>query len=364
MNTISNKKEADLRVLDLFCGCGGLSVGAAMAGSKIVAGVDIEEKYIASFKHNFPESKAFTLDIATTKPEDLASLINHFEQPIEIIVGGPPCQGFSKNVPLKNRDIDSENNKLINSFLLYCEYFSPKIILMENVAEIKNGYDGKYAEKIKIKLKSLGYGIEEYIINSADYGIPQRRRRAFFIASKSHQKLNIPEKTHSKENHISVWDAISDLPTLELGESKIEYRTPPSNSYQESVRDKNISHVTNHFAKKLSKIQESRIRALKPGQGLKDLPEELQVKGGYSGAYGRLTKTMIAPTITRWVFHPGSGRWGHPVDFRLISIREAARLQGFPDWYEFIGTYTDQAGQLGNAVPPLLVKKILEGIIS
>lgn len=352
-----------MRVLDLFCGCGGLSVGASMAGCEIVAGIDIEEKYIASFKHNFPNSKSLVLDISNTNPDTLSELIDHSKNPIDIIVGGPPCQGFSKNVPLKNRDIDSDNNKLIDSFLQYCEYFLPQYILMENVAEIKNGYDGQYSEKIKLKLESLGYVVNEYIINSADFGVPQKRRRAFFIASKGKKLLKFPESTHCKDNYISVWDAISDLPSLTLGEGKEEYKSAPNNSYQKLMRKDNSSKLTNHFAKKLSKIQTERIKALKPGQGLKDLPANLQVKGGYSGAYGRLTKDMIAPTITRWVFHPGSGRWGHPIDYRLISIREAARLQGFPDWYEFIGTYTDQAGQLGNAVPPILVKQLIETLL-
>lgn len=126
----------------------------------------------------------------------------------------------------------------------------------------------------------------------------------------------------------------------------------------------NGTSVKNHVARLLQPTQFARLSALKPGQGLKDLPVKLRVKSGYSGAYGRLTKDMIAPTITRWVFHPGSGRWGHPVDIRVLSIREVARIQSFPDNYEFVGSYTDQAGQLGNAVPPLLIKKISESMLN
>jgi DNA (cytosine-5)-methyltransferase 1 len=110
-------------------------------------------------------------------------------------------------------------------------------------------------------------------------------------------------------------------------------------------------------------MQFARLNALKPGQGLRDLPIDLQTKGGYSGAYGRLTKDMVAPTITRWVFHPGSGRWGHPKDIRVLTIREVARIQSFPDSFEFIGSYNDQAGQLGNAVPPILIKALIDALL-
>jgi DNA (cytosine-5)-methyltransferase 1 len=122
--------------------------------------------------------------------------------------------------------------------------------------------------------------------------------------------------------------------------------------------------VSNHVARFLQEKQFERISSLKAGQGMKDLPEHLQTRGGYSGAYGRLTKEMVAPTITRWVFHPGSGRWGHPVDERLLTIREIARIQSFPDNFEFIGSYTQRAGQLGNAVPPLLAQRIAESMLA
>jgi DNA (cytosine-5)-methyltransferase 1 len=131
----------------------------------------------------------------------------------------------------------------------------------------------------------------------------------------------------------------------------------PQTEYQRLIR-RDLRGVRNHIARKLQPLQYERLACLKPGQGNKDLPEHLRSKGGYSGAYGRLTKDMVAPTITRWVFHPGSGRWGHPVDIRTITIRETARIQGFYDDYEFIGSYNDQAGQLGNAVPPLLAEVV------
>ena len=166
-------------------------------------------------------------------------------------------------------------------------------------------------------------------------------------------------------NHVSVWDAIGDLPSIEHDDPRLSYAyaTKPFSEYQKKMRGQR-DIIANHKPRALAPTQYKRLASIGPGQGLKDLPEEIRPKSGYSGAYGRLTKEMVAPTITRWVFHPGSGRFGHPADTRMITIREAARLQGFPDDFEFVGTYTQQAGQVGNAVPPLLVERIAEVLIS
>ncbi len=366
------------KAIDLFCGCGGISVGLQQAGFELLAGLDIEKKYLASFKHNFPKAKALNIDITQTAPSEFMDLVEITANKLDILVGGPPCQGFSKNVPLKNRYLHDPKNLLVNSFLDYCEVLRPKMILMENVAEMKNGFEQVYSQEVISRLENEGYTVTSIVLNAADYGVPQRRRRAFFIANRYGLKFESPLPTHysaSKESseiynlffsnpqHITVWDAIGDLPSLEHGEGQklTHYTSLPQNSYQEFMRE-NCESVTNHIARKLQPIQHERLSSLEAGQGLKDLPIHLQTKGGYSGAYGRLTKNMIAPTITRWVFHPGSGRWGHPVDIRTLTMREVARIQSFPDDYEFVGSYNEQAGQLGNAVPPLLAKIIIQSM--
>ena len=191
------------------------------------------------------------------------------------------------------------------------------------------------------------------------------------MATREKLNLSIPPKTHfdrskqeddlfSVPDKTSVWDAIGDLPPLEHGAvwATSDYPQAPQTEYQKLMRAKSET-LTFHKTRKLSEIQYKRLSSLLPGQAHKDLPEDLQVKGGYSGVYGRLTKNMVCPTITRWVFHPGGGRWGHPVDTRTISLREIARLQGFGDHYKFSGSYNDICGQLGNAVPPLLMKTII-----
>ncbi|MFC3866312.1 DNA cytosine methyltransferase [Alcaligenes aquatilis] len=358
-----------LRAIDLFCGCGGISVGLQEAGFDIVAGIDVEKKYIASFEHNFPDAKALLTDITTVSPADFMLEVGIAPGELDLLVGGPPCQGFSKNVPRRNRFLEDPKNLLVKSFLDYCETLQPKMILMENVAEMKNGFKEAYSQEIISRLEDEGYTVTTVILNAADYGVPQRRKRAFFMANRFNIKLSPPPQTNhprtkadnaphdlfTQKKHVSVWEAIGDLPSVKHGEGHTltEYASPPQNEYQKRMRG-TLTSTTNHVARHLASIQYERLASIQPGQGLKDLPKHLQTKGGYSGAYGRLTKDMIAPTITRWVFHPGSGRWGHPVDIRTLTIREIARIQSFPDHYKFVGSYTDQAGQLGNAVPPLL----------
>lgn len=361
------------KAVDLFCGCGGISVGAERAGFTVIAGIDVEAKYIASFKKNFTSAKALTTDITKTPPLEFMKDVGLERGELSLLVGGPPCQGFSKNVPRKHRYLEDPKNLLVKSFLDYCEALSPEMVLMENVAEMKNGFENAYSNEVIERLESAGYVVTSVVLNAAQFGVPQRRRRAFFMANRFGVRFDPPRPTHvlsagdelpslfGGSQAVTVWDAISDLPLIEHGESSVEYASEPSTPYQAMMRE-GAHGLSDHDARRLAPLQYARLAALKPGQGHKDLPDRLKVKAGYSGAYGRLTKSMIAPTITRWVFHPGSGRWGHPVDIRTLSIREVARIQSFPDSYVFEGSYNDKAGQLGNAVPPLLAQAVLESM--
>lgn len=358
-----------LQAVDLFCGCGGIAAGLQAAGFQVTAGVDIEPRHTATFAHNFPQARTYQLDLSTLPPGDFAKLHNLECGELDMLSGGPPCQGFSKNVPRRVRNLEDTNNLLIRAFLDYCEFLMPRFVLMENVAEMRNGFGQAYTHEIFQRLEKLGYKVSHQILNAADYGVPQRRRRAFFIAHRDGNAPAFPVATHAKtslltaRNHVTVWEAIGDLPSLEHGENADQYSAKPFSDFQKLIRNGNRT-IANHVARRLQPTQYERIASLAPGQTMKQLPAHLQTKGGYSGAYGRLTKEMIAPTITRWVFHPGSGRWGHPVDTRLLTMREAARLQSFPDSYEFVGTYIQQAGQIGNAVPPLLAQRIAENLLA
>jgi DNA (cytosine-5)-methyltransferase 1 len=366
---------SNFEAIDLFCGCGGISVGLRSAGFEVLAGADIEPNYVSTFSHNFPRAKTIQIDLASVQPNEFRRLAGIEKGQLALLAGGPPCQGFSKNVPRKNRYLEDPRNKLIKVFLDYCEELQPRFVLLENVAEMKNGFAQAYTDEVLARLREEGYTVTYAVLNAADFGVPQRRRRAFFIANRDGLKFHLPQPTHTKEsegglfpltNHITVWEAIGDLPSrchADNEDIESEYACPPFSDFQRLLRNGNQT-VTNHVARFLQPKQFERLASIQPGQGMKDLPAHLRTKGGYSGAYGRLTKEMIAPTITRWVFHPGSGRWGHPVDTRLLTIREIARLQSFPDDYEFVGTYVQRAGQLGNAVPPLLAQRIVESMLA
>lgn len=219
----------------------------------------------------------------------------------------------------------------------------------------------------------VGSTVKYGVLYAPDFGVPQRRRRAFFLASRDNEPFVFPSPTHfemhdslslfENNTYVKVWEAIGDLPELQHGEGTDvgQYENLPFHSFQEWARGES-QQIYNHIARKLQPTQYERLSSIEPGQGIKDLPEKLRPKQGYSGAYGRLTKDMIAPTITRWVFHPGSGRFGHPVTPRVITIREAARLQAFPDSFRFLGTYIQQSHQVGNAVPPLLIQNLGKAI--
>jgi DNA (cytosine-5)-methyltransferase 1 len=339
-----------------------------MAGFSVMAGIDIEKKYLKTFARNFPQAQAICEDLRKIEAENLLPSLGLKRGELDLLAGGPPCQGFSKNVPRSKREADSANNLLIETYLDFCEKIYPQWILIENVAEMRNSFNAQYTKIINEKLTSIGYSIIDNVYNSVDFGVPQNRRRAFFLARRDGIEPEAPKPTFFKKeaglgfeenNYVTVWDAISDFPSIKQGEG-IEpgtYASNPKNKYQEGMRSEHGKYF-NHVARKLQPLQNERLQSLKPGEGIKNLPDKIKPKGGYSGAYGILEKDMICPTITRWVFHPGSGRWGHPVDKRLITMREAARLHGYNDDFRFIGTYIEQAGQIGNSVPPILAKQI------
>lgn len=359
----NRKKMKKINVLDLFCGCGGMSWGLEKSklGFNVVAGVDKWDIALKTYGHNHKDAKAILMDLATVSPKDLLSIADCEPNSVDVIIGGPPCQGFSKNLPASWRFLEDEKNQLYKAYLGVVEYVNPKIVVIENVAEMYNAFDGCVRKEIIDRLKGLGYKVSVKIVNMSTMGIPQKRRRCFFFASRCGE----PEFPAEKKILVSAWDAISDLPVVNQGEGydEMPYTNGCANSYQEHMRASSDS-VWNHIANVMSPIQTARIASIGPGQNLKDMPRELQIKrGGYSGAYGRLDYASVAPTITRWVFHIGSGRFAHPREVRGLTMREAARIQSFSDDFHFMGSRNEQAGQIGNAVPPYFMEQMAPKII-
>ncbi|MCC5636871.1 DNA cytosine methyltransferase [Nostoc sp. CHAB 5844] len=373
------------KIIDLFAGAGGLTTGFHMAGFESLCAVDVNSKALATYKHNYPNTKIINQDIRQISASELRLALGLEREELTVLIGGPPCQGFSRNIPAGYRYLNDSRNQLYRTFLEFVDQFRPLYVVMENVPEILKAYNGVISEEITTQLELLGYKVIFASLNAAHYGIPQTRSRAFFLASLVHS-LHFPEPTHFGDIRsdyrttkscnqlnllepnmsplVTVRDAIGDLPVLDAGQRyEVEiYPSPPATTYQAMMRHKSLK-IVNHVARALTPIQLSRVRVLREGQDARDLPSELAPKKHYSGAYGRLYWDKPARTITRWVFHPGSGRFFHPTQDRTITIREAARLHSYPDNFHFLGTYTEMASQIGESVPPLLGKVIASSIL-
>jgi DNA (cytosine-5)-methyltransferase 1 len=343
-----------------------MSTGLQLAGFRVLAGVDNDPVALRTFARNHPGAQAICVDLTEYDPKDLLEALALRRGELECLIGGPPCQGFSKNVPRRERFLEDPRNQLVRRFLEFVRALRPTVIVMENVAEMVNGYNGAYTEEVLRCLKKYGYEASVRVLHAPDYGIPQRRRRAFFFAYLGGKTPTFPQPNYrpsgelsslfSEQPYVTVWDAIGDLPRLNHGEGKTPcaYDRPPTTDFQRWAR-RDVELLYDHVARRLRDRQLARLAAIGPGEGAKHLPDELKPNSHYSGAYGKLDPDALAPTITRWVFHPGSGRFGHPTADRVITIREAARLQSFPDSFVFEGTYIQKSHQVGNAVPPLLI---------
>lgn len=354
-----------MKVIDLFAGAGGFSEGFRRAGFEIVFANEIEKEMVETYNCNHENVDISHKDIRDLTPDD----IDYGKEEIDIIIGGPPCQGFST---VGDRREDDTRNSLFKEYLRIVSHFQPKFILMENVEGILSMEDGKIKDKILRELKNMGkcYDVDYHVLNSANYSIPQKRKRVFFMANNLGLKNKVPDKEtylpKEKDSLLStklrryrtVEDAIGDLSSLSPGEKKEEYNKPPQTKYQKNLRG-NTNVLYNHEASSHGKKVLKRLSEIPPGGNHSDLPAELQLSSGYPNIYGRLEWKKPADTMTgNCGCISAPGRFIHPEQDRGITVREAARLQSFPDSYEFKGNKGMQYKQVGNAVPPLLAQKI------
>lgn len=341
-------------VVDLFAGVGGLSLGFRQAGFNIVIANEIDKDIAQAYVTNHPETKMINEDITQL---DIDTVFRPYKGNIDVVIGGPPCQGFSQKGA--RRILDDERNFLFEYFFKVVEYLKPKYFLMENVPNILTANNGSFKQDIYDQFENLGYNLDSGVLNAFDYGIPQTRRRAF-ILGKLDGIVSLPLAFFDK---VSSWDAISDLAFLESGEGNVEqeYVLPAMTSYQNQMR-KNSNRLYNHVATNHSKLAIERMMLVPPEQGKETLPKEHLTKSIYSGTWSRIVKSEPSVTITTRFDTPSSGRFTHPYLHRAITVREAARLQSFPDDFIFYGPKTSQMKQVGNAVPPLLANRIAETI--
>lgn len=345
------------RVIDLFAGVGGLSLGFEKKGFDVVLANEYDASIATSYIANHKNTKMIVGDITSL---DLEDTFGKLAGTIDVVIGGPPCQGFSQKGQRKT--IHDERNFLFKYYVSVVELVNPKYFVMENVPNLLTAEGGYFRQEIEELFNKLGYSLEYGVLNASDYGVPQNRRRAIIIGKLDGDAPKLPVP---KRNKVTIWDAISDLAYLESGEGseEQEYKYPADSDYEKMLR-KDSSKLFNHIATKHSPLALERLALIPPNAGREVLPKEHLTKSIYSGTWTRMKKDEISVTITTRFDTPSSGKFTHPFLNRAITVREAARIQSFPDDFHFVGNKGSQMKQVGNAVPPLLAAAIAEVIMN
>lgn len=420
----------NLRSIDLFAGAGGMSEGLRMAGFECIWANEFDKHAAKTFVANFPSAIVNTDDIREISPADIRMKLGLEPEELDLIAGGPPCQGFST---YGQRDALDPRSQLYKNFFEFIREFRPKYFVMENVAGILSMSNGEVIDDVTKCARDIGYNSKVYSVQAEHYGVPQRRRRVFVIGSLASSVpdfipaefgevaeqpgnvVDLFDPTHTKKLTLTVRDAISDLtqsePLLPAETSQsIPYACAPQSAYQTLMRE-GMSELPNHSAKRMLGIRRLRLALLRPGDygehirkrvegdGLpyevideilrghnnardmdgcrpQDIEKEMQLRtmlhdgkhsideimsfidhGGFKNKYRRLSWNEPSHTLLAHMARDCSD-FVHPELDRFISVREAARLQSFPDAFKLPGSQFQQLKQLGNAVPPLLAKAV------
>lgn len=346
-----------ISVVSLFSGGGGLDLGFVSEGYSVIWAIDNNMNATETYKANIGNH----IICADINQIDI-SQIPH----ADVVIGGPPCQSFSL---AGKRNVEDERGQLVWKYIHIIEQVKPKAFVFENVTGLlsaKNAHGEKIIDLLKVAFKNIGYTVEQQVLNAADYGIPQRRKRVIIVGLKD-KKFVFPRPTHSEDGialkrYISVEEALGDLPTaIENENGQIEYQVQPQNDYQRYVRRGTV--VTEHYIPQMSELDKYIVSHVKPGGNYMDIPADvnssrirrLQRDGGHTTCYGRLDPTKPSYTINTYFNRPNVGCNIHYKENRLITVREALRLQSFPDDYVLVsGSKQGRNLIVGNAVPPML----------
>lgn len=382
-----------LRCIDLFAGAGGLSEGLREAGFHAMYANEVQPIYAATYAKNHPEANVDARDIRDVDPQLVREELGLNRGELDLVAGGPPCQGFSINAP--SRSAADDRNHLFRDFLRFVAEFKPLAVLIENVPGLVSFGEGETLTAILESLDELGYTSDVRILYAPHYGVPQTRWRTIIIGMRNGLSPDdaFPDPIHdaprrvnftsvfgkrslvvapaiSGLRHTTVQDAISDLPKLingEVGKPLKPYRTTPKNEYQIQLRQ-GSNRVHNHQAARLSETNLERLRHIPPGGNWTNIPFHLLPAGmrrarstDHTKRYGRATPDGLSSTILTKC-DPHWGAYFHYEQDRTFTVREAARIQSFPDRFVFLGSRVAQYAQVGNAVPPLLAKAIGIGI--
>ena len=383
---------APLTSIDLFCGAGGITQGFSQAGYHCLYANDLMPEAIETFRHNHPGTRAECTPIEEVNAAALRKSLGLEKGALDVLVGGPPCQGFSINAP--GRFLHDPRNSLFRHYARFVEEFAPKAFVFENVPGLLSMADGAIFNQIVQVFNELGYQLSAKFLFGPHYGIPQERWRLILLGSR-YGEMAHPQPTHFAKGRanfrggatltialspadaaqlrpaVTVGDAIRDLPRLNIGEGaeEVGYTGEPASPY--ALRLRNPEGVTyNHFAARLSKQNMERMRHVPPGGSWRDIPHALLPRGmqqarksDHTKRYGRLSFDGLSGTVlTKCDPH-----WGTvflPDQDRTLSVREAARLQSFPDHYRFLGSRVAQFVQVGNAVPVLMAQAIANAVRS
>ena len=377
--------------IDLFCGAGGLSLGFERAGYRCVGAIDVSKACIDTHKLNFPDCVSINSDISKIKPNKFKEKIGN--KKIHLIIGGPPCPTFStighakiKSVKSKKNSnftlFDDDRNFLFKNYFNYIEYFQPDHFVMENVPNFMTKYNGSIFTQTKNMIEKLGYKIlneNNLIFNAADYGVPQTRKRMILIGTKIKKfKYNIPEiKYFSEDNlfsknqkYVTVKDAISDLPKItdNWRIDECEYsKSDNLNNYQKKMRAKTNGTVKNNICRMTNERAKRVFKHMKQGSKYMDLPKKIRNilpfrEDIFHDRLKRLVNNKPSWTVIAHIGMDGY-MYIHPTETRTLSVREAARLQSFPDDFVFLGTQMETYHQVGNAVPVILAETIAKSLI-